>query len=72
MSKDTINHREASHISKEEALEFCHKNRNIFIGLAESVEDGTSEFNEIIAGLESGEITPGELPDYCMSDQELR
>jgi len=68
---DTINHKLVNHVTRLEAIAFCQTNRDKFIELAGDAKDGLLEFNELINLLENGEITAKDLPEYCMSDQEL-
>lgn len=54
-------------MTKEEALKYCHKNENKFKADAyEAGENGNRQFDCLIEIIESGTITPAEMPDYGM------
>lgn len=52
---------------KEEAIDYCYKNKDKFIKDCESVSKGIREFDCLISCLEEGTIKPEELADYGMN-----
>ena len=69
---DTMDRKLVTHVSKAEAIAYCHAHRERFIELAPNAKDGEAEFNFLIDGLASGEFEAADVTDYGMSDQELR
>lgn len=55
----------------EKALEFCHKNKEEYIRGFETVEEGLQQFDCVISLLEDGTITPGQLKEYGLCDEDL-
>jgi hypothetical protein len=56
-------------MTKEEAIEYCYEHKNDFIKDGCESGDGDNIFEQfecLISCLESGHITPAELPDYGM------
>lgn len=54
-------------MNKNEALEYCYKNRNKFISDAFKMnEDGNRQFDCLVSLIEDGTISPEELKDYGM------
>ncbi len=51
----------------DEALAYCYKHRKKYISeLYEAGEEGTEQFDCLIAMLTSGTIKPSQLPEYGM------
>ena len=54
-------------MTKEQAIEYCYKNRNKYIAECYKNDvDGIESFECLISCLESGHAKPSELPDYGM------
>ena len=54
-------------MTRDEALEYCHKHRNKFMSEAYACdEDGKEQYDCLVSIVEDGTIQPSELPDYGM------
>ena len=53
-------------MTKEEAINYCYKHREEYIRDFDSVDEGIRQFDCLISILESGTITPDQLPEYGM------
>jgi len=53
-------------MTKEEAINYCYNHRDEYIRDSENIDQGIRQFDCLIACLESGTITPEQLPDYGM------
>lgn len=69
---DTINRKLASRVTVDEALSYCKAHRDRFIELATSADEGGKEYDTLIEGVADQSISPSEMPDFGMSDQELQ
>ena len=54
----------------EEAVSYCYRHQDRFIKDYGSISEGVRCFDCLISVLESGTITPVELPEYGMEYQE--
>lgn len=58
-------------MTKEEAIEYCYKHREQFVsGLYAVGDDGTEQFDCLIAIIEGDTIKPSQLPEYGMDYEE--
>lgn len=68
----TINGKSITEVSKEEAIDFCYKNKDKYISdCGDGIEEGTRQFDCLITILEEETISPSAIPEYGMSDQGL-
>lgn len=69
---DTLNNKAVSHVTRAEAIAYCHEHKDTFIKeIFADVEEGIQGFESLVSLLEDKTIDPIELPEYGMSDQEL-
>ena len=53
-------------MSIDDAIAYCHANKSQYVADSGDYDDGIRQFCCLIAILESGTITPSELPQYGM------
>jgi len=53
-------------MTKEEALTYCERHRSAYLANAAEGGGGAREYDCLVSCVESGHITPSELPDYGM------
>lgn len=68
---DTLNGKDTSKCTKDEAIRFCHENRDEYIRQSDDIDDGVRQFDCLIGIIEGGTIPVTDLPEYGMSDKEL-
>jgi len=53
-------------MTKEEALDYCYLHKDDYIHGFDSIYEGNRQFDCLVSILESGTISPADLPDYGM------
>ncbi|MCK5398336.1 MAG: hypothetical protein KAJ33_08815 [Thermoplasmata archaeon] len=63
---DTVNGKDPKDLTKQEALQYCYDNKEVFIKLSDH-----EQYGGLIVILEGDTIKPHEITNYGMCDQDL-
>jgi hypothetical protein len=53
-------------MSKQEAINYCHRHKQEFVAIFKDSNQGEKDFDSLIIRVEEGDVSPWELPQYNM------